>query len=388
MQDDLAEHVVASPGPGDVEGTWDETSRFENYWDDLNYNGDGYDDYEVKKRKREKKPDGTAKTTLVGGKRKAAHRQEHPSKRLKTKTGEASTTTTLDLPSLLWMNFNERSTKYNSSGKIMADFGEPVSLIPDWRERYKDMDGFPKVGSPTKLEIVADDDEDAADELYEGDGHPPISHGKRRQKEAEISQDEGPHEEMGDLHIDSDALKRALKEQLSQMGLKVNGLDEQTLLSFAERLFTGGGENADDIVGELADDLLGRDEEEETSGGLVDWVSKQVEAAHSSDEPMADDTDKVAKDGETKKEKSLLRQVLDPSQGSNAVEPWPPPELPTDKISPPKRKAEKVDDNFEAEAPQSKRRAPSYATPTAASKSKNVAPITANGGRKGKGRAK
>ena len=342
----------------------------------------------MKKKKREKKPDGTTKTALVGRKRKATHRQELPSKRLKFKTGEASTTATLDLPSLLWMNFSERSAKYNSSGKIMADFGEPVSLIPDWRERYKDMDGFPKVGSPTKLEVVVDDDEEAADELYEKDVHPLNARGKRRQEEAEISQDEGPHEEMSDLHIDPDALKRALKEQLSAMGLKVNGLDEQTLLRSAERLFTGGGENADDIVGELAHDLLGRGEEEETSGGLVDWVSKQVEAAHSSDEPVADDTDKVTNDGETKKEKSLLQQVLDPSQSSNAVEPWPPPALPADKISPPKRKAEKVDDDFEAEAPQSKRRAPSYAAPTTASKAKNVAPIAANGGRKGKERAK
>ena len=328
----------------------------------------------------------TTKVPPVGRKRKAAQRQEVPSKRQKTTASQADTTATVDVPSLLWMDFVERSAKYNSNGKLLTEFGEPVSLLPDWRERYKNVDGFPNSGSPTKLEVVEDGDEEAADELYELDGHSPKPHGERRHTEGELALDEGPHEEMDELHIDPEALKRAMKEQLSAMGMKVNGLDEQNLLRIAERMFVGGGEDADDIVGELVDNLLERDEEEDTAGGLVDWVSKQVGAAQSSDEAIANDTDKKASDGETKKDKSLLRQVLDPSRSSSAVEPWPPPGLPTNNMSP-KRKAERDNEGLEAEAPQTKRRAPSYAVPTAAGMAKEAKPLASNGSRKGKGKA-
>jgi hypothetical protein len=392
LQDDLAEHVVASPIPYDADIDWDETSRFENYWDDLNYNGDGYDDYEVRKKRKVavKKPSRSRKRKSIGT-------EESPRKRLKTKFGVVDETTAIeDIPPLLCMSFTERTVKFDSSGKVVSEFGDPVSLVPDWRERYKNINGFPKGGPSLKLEDVADDEE-AADELYELEGFPKDVNDKVLREGVGFPEGEDDaHEQMEALHLDPEALKMALKEQLSAAGLKVNGMDEQTLLQFAERMFAGGGDDADDIAGELADDLLGRDEDEDRAGGLVDWVSKQMDAAkagnvegQADDEATKNDTDETATDRETKKDKSLLRQVLDPGQSSTtAVEPWPPPDPLTDRISPSKRKAARVevDEAFEAVEPQPKRRAPSYAAPTAASKAKHAAPVTTNGSRKGKGK--
>lgn len=328
-------------------------------------------------------------------KRKSMDAEESPRKRLKTKLGVVDETTAIEaIPPLLCMSFTERTVKFDSSGKVVSEFGDPVSLIPDWRKRYKNTNGFPKVGTSLKLEDVADDEE-AADELYELEGFPKDVNGEVLREGVGFPEGEDDaHEQMEALHLDPEALKRALKEQLSAAGLKVNGMDEQTLLQFAERMFAGDGEDADDIAGQLADDLLGREEDEDRADGLVDWVSKQVDAAkvgsvgsQADDEATKNDTDKMATDRETKKDKPLLRQVLDPGQSSTtAVEPWPPPDPLADGISQSKRKAAKVDEAFEAVEPQPKRRAPSYAAPTATSKAKHVAPVTTNGSRKGKGK--
>lgn len=326
-------------------------------------------------------------------KRKAAGVEESPSKRLKTKSGIADgPTVTEDIPPLLYMSFTERSITFDSSGKVVSEFGEPVSLVPDWRERYKHVNGFPKGGTTLKLEDVADDEE-AADELYEPGDFRRDANGKMLYEGEGFQEGEDDaHEQMEALHIDPGALKRALREQLSAAGLTVNGMDENTLLQFAQRMFAGGGDDADDIAGELADDLLGREEAVDEEGGLVDWVSKKVEAAQAGkaesepvDQRTEDDADDRALEREAKKDESLLRQVLDPGQSSAAaVEPWPPPAPLADRISPSKRKASRVDEAFEDTEPQSKRRAPSYAAPTTASNAKHVAPVATNRNRKGK----
>lgn len=379
-QDDLAEHVIASPIPYDGDADWEDTSRFENYWDDLNYNGDGYDDYEVKKKRTR-----VVKTPSKGRKRKLAASEESPRKRLKSKSGTASAKALIDMTPLLWMSISEREAEFHSKYEVKGEFGKAISLIPDWRDRYKGVTGFPKGGRSLKLEEVVDDDEDPFSTGAKGKGI--------HLSEGLVEDEDLAREELETLHIDPEALKRALKEQLSAAGLKVNGVDEQTLLQLAERMFAGGEDDGEDIVGELANDLLGREEDENEGGGLASWVSKQVDLAqadepeHESKETVSHDAHEKNVEGSAPTRRTVLHQQLDPAEHSEeAVVPWPPPAPSSSKISPGKRKAEKVDDGLEGSAPLPKRRAPSYAAPTAASKAKKTASSTANGTQKGRGK--
>jgi len=297
------------------------------------------------------------------------------------------------------MSFKERSTVGNK--KVTDTFDHAVSLLPDWRERYKDKLGFPNVVAATSLEEVVDgEDADAADELYDGMDYvpPPRANvnGKRplpidMDEEAVMREedlDDAKEQEMEIPDIDLDALKMALKQRLAAAGLKVNGLDEQALLQFAQRMLTAGDDDADDIVGELADDLLGRDEEEEEEEGLVNWVSKQVETTQN-DKP----NHATAEPGNSGSSTPVLlpQPQLDASSDRSksrlVAEPWPQPALVQSMVSPGKRKAEHIDDGFEATAPLPKRRAPSYAAPTNSSRAKSTATVNTNKNRQGNGKA-
>lgn len=266
------------------------------------------------------------------------------------------------------MSFKERSTVGNNN--VTDTFDHAVSLLPDWRERYKDKLGFPNVAAVTSLEEVVDGgDPDAADELYDGMDYvpPPRANGNGKRslpidmdeevimREEDLGDDE--EQEIGIPDIDPDALKMALKQRLSAAGLKVNGMDEQALLQFAQRLLAADGDDADDIVGELADDLLGRDEENEEEEGFVNWVSTQVETAQNS--KPNDTTTKSGNSGaSTPVPPPQPQLVASPghSESKLVVEPWPQPALMQSMVSPGKRKAEHIDDGFEATAPLPKRR--------------------------------
>jgi len=55
-------------------------------------------------------------------------------------------------------------------------------------------------------------------------------------------------------------------------------------------------------------------------------------------------------------------------------------------VSPGKRKAEHIDEGFEATAPLPKRRAPSYVAPTNSSTAENTATMNTNKNRQGNGK--
>jgi hypothetical protein len=296
------------------------------------------------------------------------------------------------------MSFKERSTVGNK--KVTDKFDHAVSLLPDWRERYKDKLGFPNVVAATSLEEVIDgEDADAADELYDGmDYVPPRTANRNGKRPLPIDMDEGVmmrEEDLGDDEeqeieipdIDPDALKMALKQRLAAAGLKVNGMDEQALLQFAQRMLTVDGDDADDIVGELADDLLGRDEGDEEEEGFVNWVSKQVETAQNV--KSNDTTTKSENNGSSTPVSPPQPQLVasqDRQESKLVVEPWPQPALLQSMVSPGKRKAEHIDEGFEATAPLPKRRAPSYVAPTNSSTAENTATMNTNKNRQGNGK--
>jgi len=396
-QDDLAEHVVASPIPNDADSDWDDTSRFTSYWDDLDYNGDGYDDYDVRGKS---KPSATFRSKLGKRKSKGVKKDSRAKRQRLSSPSPQDSIHHTNSPILLWMTFKERSTVDNK--KVTDTFDHAVSLLPDWRERYKDKLGFPNVAAATSLEEVVDgEDADATDELYDGLDYVPPPRTNRNGKRPlpadmdegavmrEEDSDDGKEEEMGIPEIDPDALKMALKQRLAAAGLKVNGLDEQALLQFAQRMLAvGDSGDADDIVGELADDLLDRDEEDEEEEGLVNWVSKQVETAQNG---KPDDVNTNSENSDASTPVPLPQPQLDASpdrpKSKLVTEPWPQPALMQSMVSPGKRKAERIDDGFEAAAPPPKRRAPSYAAPTNSSKAKNKATVNTNKNRPGSGKA-
>lgn len=286
------------------------------------------------------------------------------------------------------MTFKERSTV--DTKKVIDTFDHAVSLLPDWRERYKDRLGFPNVAVATTLEEVVDsEDADTTDELYDGMDYvpPPRGNGNGKRplpmdtEEAAIREEDlgdNEYQEVGIPDVDPDALRMALKQQLEVSGLKVNGLDEQALLQIAQRMLAAGGDEADDIVGELADDLLGRDEEDEQEGGLVNWVSKQVETTQN-DKPSDVPTESENSGASTPVPLPQPQLDASPNRPLKLVaEPRPQPALVQSMVSPGKRKAERIDDGFEATAPLPKRRAPSYAASTNSSRAKSTATANTN----------
>jgi len=296
------------------------------------------------------------------------------------------------------MSFKERSTVGNK--KVTDTFDEAVSLLPDWRERYKDKLGFPNAGAEARLEEVVDDEDgDGADELYEDMDYVRMPRANSNEKtplpidmhEEEVVREEdldGSGEQKMEVpDIDPDALKMALRQHLAAAGMKVNGMDEQALLQFTQRMFAGGSGDADDIAGELADDLLGRGEEDEEDEGLLNWVSKQVEAAQNG---KPNDTTTESENSGASILGAPAQPQLDASPDRPKLklvaEPWPPVVVQS-RVSPGKRKAERVDEGFEAAAPLPKRRAPSYVAPTASSRAKTTATVNTNKSREGKRKA-
>jgi hypothetical protein len=265
-QDDLAEHAVASPVPydGEEDGYDSDHWRYD-YWMDIEYDSDGEavrarrcDAFEAR-RKRQR----TAATAATAG---------SPRKRRKVASGIAYASD--DSPAVLLVHgrVDETQRLPASPGHLQAL--RPWALLKDWRERgLGTAPPFPTRYAPTRLaqvvDIVEDEDEDE-DGVGDGEGYGPDSELVGDAKEGdELSQ------LLGAGGLDPEVLKMVLREKLSAAGLK--DLDEASLMRFAARMFAGDGE-ADDIAGELAEELL--EQEDENDGGeITEWVSQQVQSS-------------------------------------------------------------------------------------------------------------
>lgn len=388
--DDLAEHVVGSPPPttyGDEEATedWD---RFD-YFNDLEYASDGYDDANFYTH--------GSQEAQTGQKRKRGNVSGHGRK--KQKGGKdyvvlSPRAQEYKLQPVVWRSQAERGVK----PKLLNEDVEPYALLKDWRERMADTPawaaGAPK-SDPTNSKASALG-KSRSTEMSE-----PIS----PSAESEV-------DEEGDGEIDPAVLMAALQKNLAVAGGPLSGMDPQQLLQFAMRMMSDQ-DAGDDIAGELADNMLdqGQDEEEGSDEGeapadLLSWLSKHREPTHV-DPPNPDTapTATMTKSPEAKRESG--RPPTPPSSQANrsyhtfedAMELDNPrtknaatfkqngtSSSNSQEVLGRKRKANDNDDLDNTGTEAKKRATRSYLTTTAASQAKAVPSVKAKRSRPGKGK--
>ena len=241
IADELAEHAVNSPPPATYPGD-DEVPEFDlfDYYNDLEYQSDGYDDaaYYIHGSEKPK----------AGLKRKRSGNDKGGKKHHKSDSG--GYTAQSDYTPVVWMSHPERS----KDQKMFDEAREkPYALLKDWRERLADIPAWT---------AGANADSDLQERLSDV---PRLA----------STDEEDDHEE--EAEIDPAVLMAALQNRLSAAGGPLNGMDPQQLLQFAMRMMADQ-DAGDDIAGELADDMLnGADEEDgdEAPEDLMSWLAQQ-----------------------------------------------------------------------------------------------------------------
>jgi hypothetical protein len=262
--DDLAEHAVGSPPPASyMDDDGEDWDRFD-YFNDLEYASDGYDDAQFESQ-------GNA---IVGHKRKRGVGSGQSKKLRKRGDGRAVAPNSAGpvMPPVVWRAQADREADI----KVLEDGLEPYALLSDWRERLADTPAW-ATGSPKSKASGANGKAVQASELEP------------------LEDEEDSEAEEDGAGIDSGALMAALQKNLAAAGGPLSDMDPQQLLQFAMRMMDNQ-DAGDDIAGELADDLFGQgnDGEEDEEGAdaeLLSWLERQK---------VNDANDRVSKtDGET-----------------------------------------------------------------------------------------
>jgi hypothetical protein len=263
VADDLAEHAVPSPPPTvydeDALLDWD---RFD-YYNDLEYASDGYDEASFA-------PNHGTGAAKIGQKRKRGASTVQERKRRRVVNTVQEEFVGLSNSPVVWRSQASRERK----PRMLAENVKPYALLKDWRKKTADA---PKWGSASATPAPVSADEAKA--LASG----AISPGTEDDEiEEEGDEQEGCEEdEEEEAGLDPTALMAVLQERLSAAGGPLNGMDPQQLLQFAMRM-ANDKDAGDDIAGEMADEMLGMDDEEEGDEGaeekLLSWVAQQRNA--------------------------------------------------------------------------------------------------------------
>lgn len=260
--DDLAEHAVASPPPIMYdEDALEEFDRFD-YFNDLEYDSDGYFDDILA-------PGEKDKNAQVGQKRKRGAVAGRSKKKQRLSEGQdESGSTSVDSP-VVWRSQADRDVQ----PKSLPEDAKSVALLKDWREKL-DKDSGWQTAERNDMEDGVDgedqangewEDEVEDDEQYE------------EADEAEIEEDEDAD---GMAQIDPAAIMAALQSRLAAAGGPLSGMDPQQLLQFAMRM-AEDQDAGDDIAGEMADEMLNQgddEDDEQVEANLRSWVTQQRDA--------------------------------------------------------------------------------------------------------------
>ncbi|KAF1361816.1 hypothetical protein EJ07DRAFT_109750 [Lizonia empirigonia] len=255
--DDLAEHAVASPPPTtyadeDAAEDWD---RFD-YFNDLEYASDGYDDAVFQVH--------DAKAVKTGEKRKR-HVKSTSSKKRQRLLGDTEAST-LGMSPIVWRSQANRERQI----RLLEDNAQTYTVLHDWRKKLRDTPQWVR-GSPSQSPTVQAAKEQESIAEVSGSAEP-VS------PPSEINaEDEGAHED--EMDVDPGALMAALQTRLAEAGGPLSGMDPQQLLEFAMRMASGQG-TGDDIAGDMADAMLdrgeeGAEEDPEAEANLLSWVAQQ-----------------------------------------------------------------------------------------------------------------
>lgn len=255
--DDLAEHAVASPPPTtyadeDAAEDWD---RFD-YFNDLEYASDGYDDAMFQAQ--------SSKGSKMGEKRKR-HVKPSQSRKRQRILGDTETAA-LGLSPVVWRSQSNR----DSQPKLLDENAETYAVLQDWRQRVKDTPRWAKGSPPPSPTVQAAREQKHIAEV--------IGTSEPASPPSELdAEDEGLQED--EMDIDPGALMAALQSRLAEAGGPLSSMDPQQLLDFAMRMATSK-DAGDDIAGEMAEAMLNQGEEDEeedpeTEANLLSWVAQQ-----------------------------------------------------------------------------------------------------------------
>lgn len=404
LQDDLAEHAVASPPPYEDEN-YEDWDRFD-YWNDIESESEGYDDEGHKKK-------SLSKASKTGQKRKNRTDVSRSKKKRKIEGGASQVAQDRPLsptPTVLWRSRESREKEDNVRVGSLNETEEPYALLKDWRER---LGGTPR---PTSYEPIEPEDVPAPEERKSGKA-------RRGAKAGPLSpssdaSDDGLEGLISASGLDSEALKTVLQKRLAEAGGPLEGFDQSLLLKYVMRMMTNE-EASDDIAGELAEDMLNRPDDDPLATGISSWLSQMgtpkktqgvgpqpeqtkkgassssqspfvvpmspAVAATDQHPPTPSSTETNTSANVPKKRVKRLAATTAPARGkvasqSSKRKPEPndtatPNAQPTTQPRTRKRKAETDEAEGSESAPKPKRAARSHDAPTATSKAKAV-PLT------------
>lgn len=354
--DDLAEHAVASPPPAtcgdeDMEEDWD---RFD-YFNDLEYASDGYDDTTFQPL--------DVKGAKAGSKRKRPVRRPVRKSKADTNTSTDAEPAAPTHSPIVWRSQADRGVK----PKALEDNAQPYALFKNWRETLANIPEWAKGSPPTSP------------------GAPSIPSEKGKGKMAFVTEPASPpydedeeegHDEATSEQgqgISQEALLAALQRQLAAAGGPLSGMDPQQLLEFAMRM-AADQDAGDDIAGEMADAMLeGSDEEDDGDAEekLLSWVAQQ----RNGNKEVAEADSDVApcsKRPPTPPPSTATRSVSASQTDTTPSAPTPTSQSTDSKIPKPsrKRKADDEPTTDGAAKTAKKRSTRSFDAPTAASQAK------------------
>lgn len=289
LADDLAERAVASPPPRDYDiDTSGYNSDYFEYWVDIEYNSDGWNDI-----KGAPKTDVARSTTTPGPKKRKKVTQGGPSqKKRKGPQGRklsAGAPAAGNQPSpVVWQSRKERIQQEFQGAKTLTEEPASFALLGDWRTRFgpdmKEAKGKNAVMEPEEASDAANEILKAVENATKAED----ADFETEDDEPASAQEEGDGLEslLSSSGLDPQALMRALQENLAASGAAPAGLDQATLMKYLLQMVSGEGE-ADDIAGQLAEDLFENADEEDPEGkNIAEWAAKQKGKPENGDEKV------------------------------------------------------------------------------------------------------
>lgn len=310
--DDLAEHAVASPPPAtcgdaDAEEDWD---RFD-YFNDLEYASDGYDDATFQAH--------DVKGAKAGMKRKRSIKSLPAKKRRITEHASAQIepTAVVAHSPIVWRSQADRGAK----PKMLEENAQPYALFKNWREKLAHTPEWAKASppSPPGAESSRLDKGKGRMAFVTEPASPPYDDEDNEDGEKEDDDDAMAEEPT----IDKTALMAALQRQLAAAGGPLSNMDHNQLLEYALRMMSDQ-DAGDDIAGEMADAMLqggdeeGEEDDTEAEEKLLEWVARQRNGEDAGD---AQETQKQDMDEQPPKHtlKRKAQEQLDEETGSKVI---------------------------------------------------------------------
>jgi hypothetical protein len=270
-KDDLTERVVPDPPMPEADEEWD---RYD-YWQDIEYDTDGYGDDD---------------RLIPGGSKRAPSSQK--SKRVKQNNVTITTRSRKRKASdTLAKQATKRSMKRRKFQEEASTVILPVELLPTEElrpperldESIGDITKLKKVALPGWRDYVSNADEaEIRVDLGRNASNESLTSGSSQETfNGEDDEEEGP--------INPEFLQMALLKNLQNLGLDISSVDQDELLQLAERMMSNGAE-ADDLLANFVEGLMGEEEEDEKAEGEVEeqangtfgkWVSDRANASAS-----------------------------------------------------------------------------------------------------------